>query len=328
MFESTGDAVGVAGELHGRSIGKEFTLPADGCFDQVADQRAGKADCHQAEAEGNEGDRPATLVVAAAAATRRSRQSQGVVPDQPDQQDAMDDRDQANVQPHVAVEDVAELMGDHPLQFVAGELLDAAAGHTDHRLVGLVASRESVDAWFMVHHVNPRDGQARGNRHLFDDVEHLSLQWISSIFRQWAAAEHQGHRLAPARQLGGLVEAASSDHSTDRQRHTCQNIGPPEGRRAKLRDHLALFGQLFDPPEEDGHHQGIGTGDKPDQRKQEQADQPAGVASGTILMLKKIHAASGSPRQRGHLPFRPACRALERHLRCDLDRLTVFELQQ
>ena len=37
-------------------------------------------------------------------------------------------------QPHVAVEDVAELVGNHALEFVAVELLEAAAGDADRRV--------------------------------------------------------------------------------------------------------------------------------------------------------------------------------------------------
>ena len=57
----------------------------------------------------------------------------------------MQQADQPDVQPHVAVEDVAELVGDDALQLVAGELLGAAAGDRHHRVAGRVAGGEGVD---------------------------------------------------------------------------------------------------------------------------------------------------------------------------------------
>ncbi len=56
---------------------------------------------------------------------------QHLAADQAQQQDAVEDADQPEVEPHVAVEDVAELVGDDALQLVARELLGAAARDAD-----------------------------------------------------------------------------------------------------------------------------------------------------------------------------------------------------
>ena len=60
--------------------------------------------------------------------------------DQAEQQNAGEQADQPHVDAHVAVEDVAELVPDHALQFVAVELVQRPAGHRD-RGVGWACSR-------------------------------------------------------------------------------------------------------------------------------------------------------------------------------------------
>ena len=86
-------------------------------------------------------------------------------------EDAVDDADQAEVQPHVAVEDVAELVAHHALQFLAGEVSEAAGGDGHHGVAGLMAGGEGVDARLVVQHVDRRDGNAGGQGHLFDHVQ-------------------------------------------------------------------------------------------------------------------------------------------------------------
>ena len=54
--------------------------------------------------------------------------------------------DQPQVERHVAVQDVAELVAHHALQLVARELLQRAPRDDDHRLVRRVAGDERVDA--------------------------------------------------------------------------------------------------------------------------------------------------------------------------------------
>ena len=88
--------------------------------------------------------------------------------------------DQAEVEPHVAVEDVAELVADHALQLVAGERLERAARDGDDGVAGRVAGGEGVDARLVVQHVDRRHGHAGGDRHLLDHVEQPALGRIAA----------------------------------------------------------------------------------------------------------------------------------------------------
>ena len=67
-------------------------------------------------------------IVASTPPPRVGRTAEQDPADQAQKQDAVQHADQANVQPHVAVEDVAEFVGDHALQLVAVSCSSAAAG--------------------------------------------------------------------------------------------------------------------------------------------------------------------------------------------------------
>ena len=115
----------------------------------------------------------------------------------------MDEADQPDVEPHVAVEDVAELVGDDALQLVAGELAQAAAGDGHHGVGRGEARGEGVDA-VLVEDVDRRDRDSRGDGHLLDDVEQTLLVAVGGVGRHEPPAEQLGDRGAPAlAQLAG-----------------------------------------------------------------------------------------------------------------------------
>ena len=88
----------------------------------------------------------------------RSGNAEHEVADQADQQDAVQDADEADVQPHVAVEDVAELVRDDALQFVARERFHRAARDADHGIGRRETGGERVHAGLVVHHVHGGTG--------------------------------------------------------------------------------------------------------------------------------------------------------------------------
>ncbi len=61
-------------------------------------------------------------------------------------------------------------MADHPLQFIAGEMIKRALSHGDARIRRSVPGRERVDGRLLLQHVDLRHRHARGDRHLLDDV--------------------------------------------------------------------------------------------------------------------------------------------------------------
>ena len=107
-----------------------------------------------------------TLAVAPAAAELQEPQ-----PERADQQDSGEQADQPDVQSHVAVEDVAELVPDHALQLIAIELSQRSPGDRDRRVGRRESRRERVDAGLLRHDEQARRRNAGGQRHLLDDVD-------------------------------------------------------------------------------------------------------------------------------------------------------------
>jgi hypothetical protein len=91
------------------------------------------------------------------------------------------DSHEPEVQPHVAVQDVAEFVADDTLQFVAREQLHAAARDGDGGVAGLVAGGEGVDAVLLVHDIDLRHRHAGGDGHFLDDVEQLAFVGIGRV---------------------------------------------------------------------------------------------------------------------------------------------------
>ena len=102
---------------------------------------------------------------------KRLAEAQDIVADDGQDEDAEDDADQAEVQPHVAVEDMAELVAQDALEFLAGEVMEAASGDGHHGIAGLVAGGEGVDSRLVVEHVDRRHRDAGGQGHLLDHVQ-------------------------------------------------------------------------------------------------------------------------------------------------------------
>ena len=129
-----------------------------------------------------------------------------IAADQAQQQNAVQHADHPQVEPHVAVEDVAELVGDDALELVARELLGAAARDGNHRIAGREAGGEGVDPFLVLEQKHGRHGHAGGQGHFLDDVEHSSFGRIERIGIQAPAAEPLGHGRAAAGQLGDFEQ--------------------------------------------------------------------------------------------------------------------------
>src|SRR5262249_56363717 len=67
---------------------------------------------------------------------------------------AGEDTENLDVQAHVAVDDVAELVGDDALELIAFEAVDCASGYANDGILGVEAGGESVDAALAGQHVN------------------------------------------------------------------------------------------------------------------------------------------------------------------------------
>ncbi len=202
------------------------------------------------------------------------------VADQGDHQDAVHQADQPQVDLHVAVDDVAELVGDHPLQLVARELGHRAAGDPDHRFGRREAGGEGVDLLLLVEQENRRHRHPGGQRHLLDHVEQLALVAVGAVGLQLAAAQQAGDRPAALVERQGLVDAADQD---DAEHHE----GDPEGQHrleeAGLGRHPLPGVGRGDPD------QGVDRGDGGEHRQREEEDQLPGLFPGGVLMAEEVH---------------------------------------
>ena len=197
-------------------------------------------------------------VVSLATAAADAGQSHQLPAHQAHQQDAVQDADQPQIEPHVAVEDVAELVGDHALQLVARKLLDAPARDADHGVARREAGREGVDALFVLQHEHRRHRHAGREGHFLDDVQQPPLVGLDRVRIDAPAAQPLGDARAAARELSDLEQTPAgdqrerSDGRADRnlprglirpKRRACSRATPPsrppspQKRRHQNADH-------------------------------------------------------------------------------------------
>lgn len=107
----------------------------------------------------------------------------------------MQNAHQAEVETHIAVEDMTEFMGDDPLQFVAGQKVHASARNADNGVARRKTGGESVDAVF-IQQIDPRRRQPGSDGHFFHDIQQSPFGRSGSLRVDRLCAEHAGNRLA------------------------------------------------------------------------------------------------------------------------------------
>jgi len=130
------------------------------------------------------------------AAARRELQNQSA--DQPDHEQAEHPAHELNVEAHVAVQDVTELVADHTLQLVARETIERPLCHGDRRVGCRVPGRKRVDSRLLLEDIHLRHGHAGGDRHLLDHVQQPFALEIGRIGSDQNAAERPRHHTAAA----------------------------------------------------------------------------------------------------------------------------------
>jgi hypothetical protein len=158
---------------------------------------------------------PAATATAAAAATSDFEQKAAR---ECDQQQPEQDADEAGVEPHVAIQNMRELMRDHALQFVTRQSRQRAAGHSDHCVLDRVTGGKSVDGGFVVHHEHAWHRYAGGNRHFLDHVEEAAIEQVAGGWIDLARTHHFGDDLTAAPQRVQLPRRAAGDQRDDGQR--------------------------------------------------------------------------------------------------------------
>ena len=206
FLQRPGEPRRIAGELNRGGIGQKFPLPAERGLDEPAKEYADRADDDQGQPQEHQ-----RIPVPAAA-----REDQDPA-NHREAQDAEDDAHDAQIQTHVAIEDVAELVADDALQLIAVEQCHATARDADGGVARRVAGRKGVDAFFVVEHINLGDGHAGGDGHFLDHVPQLALIGMGRVGIDEPSAERFGDGTAALGQGGGFVEAADR-----RRRRACQ----------------------------------------------------------------------------------------------------------
>ena len=218
----------------------------------------------------------------------KHRHPQEKVAEYPDDQDAVQHADQPDVQSHVAVEDVAKLVGDHPLQLVARQLLDGPARDADYGIARCEPGSECVDRLFVLQQKDRRRRRARRDRHLLDDVQEPLFRENRRIRVEQPPAQLLRHDPAATPQLRNLVEAPAAHDDERPDDGEADELGiesprPVDGPGWRV---LVKITKGDGEQEIDRHHQR-------QDGECEQDDQAGCLAAGGVLVLEEV---GGHPR--------------------------------
>src|SRR6266550_1574052 len=158
----------IACELHRGGVCQNLALTANSSLDQSSEEYASPADNNKGQ----------------------PKQGQGILasccPDEysTDNRQTKNSKNQAHetqIDSHVTIENVTELMADHSLQFVAGKHFHTATRHADGCIACRMPGRKRVDPSFAIHDVNLWDGDAGSDRHFFHNVQQLALIGVARV---------------------------------------------------------------------------------------------------------------------------------------------------
>lgn len=170
------------------------------------------------------------LAVARAAEALEAEGPQDAAAGETEDENTEDQRGEAHVEAHVAIEDVAELVADDALKFVAGEFLEGAAGDGDDGVAGVETGGERVDGGLLVHNVDGGHGDARRDGHFFDDVEEAAFEGVGGVRIDAATADALGDGGTAGGELVPFIERREADDGegedeTPRKSWGCHQLG-------------------------------------------------------------------------------------------------------
>ena len=260
-------------------------MAGDGGLDEAAEEMAEVADDEQGEAGGGDEDDPlGGVAVAAAPASRHSGYigadadaAEDDAAEDGEGEDAEDEGGEAGVEPHVAVEDVAELVGDDALEFVAVEPVQGAFGDGDGGVGRGVAGGEGVYPRLSGQHIDGGDGQAGGEGHLLDDVEQGAFAKVGGVGLDRAAADHLGHGRTAGAELSPFVDGGDAADEEGEDGDAAEQVGLPADEGAA------------DAETGEENRDPVERGDGAEQGEGEEDDQAPGATAGAVLGLEKVH---------------------------------------
>ena len=279
-LQGAGHGFGVTRELHRGRIRQVLALARHRGLDPAAEKQPDVAHGHDHQGQHHHG-----AGVAVARARTVAHAAQHAAPDQADHQDAEQHTDQADVQAHVAIEHVAELVRDDRLQFGPAEALQRTLGDRDGGITGREASGERVDAGLAFEHVDLGHWQARRDRDLLHHVDQAPLQRVPGGRVHLRAAEFAGDLATAGAEPGGAEQAADRDHAHGGQRTPGQqrDVGLQRGKHGQRAG--GRFATLAEQEQQRKvHHQ-----HDAEHRQGEQDQQPARGAPGLVLVAEKVH---------------------------------------
>ncbi len=276
-------------------------MPADGGFDEIAEEHAQVAQHDHRQAQQQHGHRGAAAIARPARVRRRPHE---IIAEDGQDEDAVDDADQPQVEPHVAVEDMAELVPQHALQFFAVEVSERAGRDGHHRVARVMSGGEGVDRWFVVHDEHGRNGDARGQGHFLDHVQQPPFGQIGGLRIDGPSAEHQRDLFAARREFGDFVKAAQGDDQTRSQGNPEEQRGIPE-RRGDARLVILLVAAVLPmrvagvllhhtADARRGQHQ-VNRQDNGNHGQSEQHDEFRSLPPGVVLALEEVRCHGMSP---------------------------------
>src|SRR5690606_2026466 len=115
LVKSASQTFRVAGELNRSSVGQILSLPGNGSLDESAKEQAQIANCGKTEPAYQQERHGFGTIPVAAHMTGTAQQELSHLTDQ---QNACQHGHQTDIEPHVAIENMAEFMADYSLQFV------------------------------------------------------------------------------------------------------------------------------------------------------------------------------------------------------------------
>ena len=224
LGKCAGEAVRIARELHGGRIGQKLPLAAHRGLDELAEENTDPShDVEHKPACDEHGYDRSTIFFVARAGTGGCREAHQDSTKECQEEDAVQKPHEANIEPHVTIEDVAELMPDDPLEFVARKALDTTARDPHSGIPCAVACGEGIDA-LLVEHIHLRHRHARGQRHLLHHIQKPAFVGVGGGGIHRSAAKHFGDGLSTLRKLGNFHQATDHDSNQDAPCCECQQL--------------------------------------------------------------------------------------------------------
>jgi hypothetical protein len=143
LGEGACETGGVAGELDGGGVGEELALASGGGLERAGEEKPGEADGNHEQADGGEDEQRRGAgcgFVGLGVGAFRPAGAEDIDTELGDEEQAGEKGDEACVERSVAVEKMAELVGDDALELVASEAVEAAACEDEDGVVGAAAA--------------------------------------------------------------------------------------------------------------------------------------------------------------------------------------------